>query len=147
MEIDSSQPMGAASFVAANIMELPANTAGVSVMTEKPQLPWLDNAVVVDVDAITEWYSGQPRFSIPWSQIATVSVEVDPYVSGPHSCEGFWMIAGKGKCMRLPLRGKPGLDELNLRLVTLPGFDHDALRLALEAESLCQGGDFLCWGR
>jgi hypothetical protein len=113
-------------------------------MTDETKQPWLDN-VVVDDDAITAWYSSQPRFSIEWSQIETVSVDVDPYVSGPRPCLGFWMIAGNGKCVRLPLSGKPGLDMLNLRLVALPGFDHKALRAALEAEAACAGGDFLCW--
>jgi hypothetical protein len=116
-------------------------------MTEKAKRPSLDNVIVVDDDAITEWSSGQPTFSIHWSEIETVSVDVDPYVSGPRPCVGFWMIAGNGKCIRLPLTGKPGLDVLNLRLVALLGFDHNALRMALEAEVAGKGGDFLCWRR
>jgi hypothetical protein len=116
-------------------------------MAEKPERPWLDNVLIVDEDGMTNWICGQPTFSICWSEIETVFVDVDPYVSGPRPCEAFWVIAGAGKCIKLPLRGKRGLDELNLRLVVLSGFDHNALREALEAEAAFKGGDFLCWRR
>ncbi len=114
-------------------------------MTEKG--PWPDNGVVVDDVGITDWHSGEPRFSVQWSEIDTVSVDVDNYVSGPRPCVAFWMISGHGKSIRLPLMGKPGLDELKQRLIALPGFDHNALRAALEAEAVCKGGEFLCWRR
>jgi hypothetical protein len=116
-------------------------------MTEETHRPWLDNVVTVDDIGITDWHSNQPVFSIRWSEVETVSVDVDPFVSGPHPCEGFWLIAGNANCLRLPLSGKPGVDDLNLRLLRPPGFDQQALRRALEAEAAGKGGAFLCWRR
>jgi hypothetical protein len=108
--------------------------------------PWLDNVVVADDEAITIWYCGKPWSAIPWDQVETVSVDVDPFVSGPRPCEAFWMISGRNRLLRVYMR-QAGVDELNRRLAALPGFDHAALRRALEAEAACSGGDFLCWRR
>jgi hypothetical protein len=116
-------------------------------MTGKHNRSWFDNVVTVDDTAITDWHSNQPVFSIRWSEIETISVDLDPFVSGPHLCEGFWLIAGDANCLRLPMSGKPGVDDLNLRLLALPGFDQQALRRALEAEAAGKGGEFLCWRR
>jgi hypothetical protein len=108
--------------------------------------PWLDNVVVAEDDAITIWYSGKAWSGIRWDQVETVTVDVDPYVSGPRPCEGFWMISGGDRCLRVYMR-MAGVGELNRRLAALPGFDHAALRRALEAEAACRGGEFLCWKR
>jgi hypothetical protein len=118
---------------------------GDPTMTGETNRAWCDNVVTVDDIGITDWHSNQPVFSIRWSEIETVSVEVDPFVSGPRSCEPFWMIAGEGKCLRVPLTGKAGLDVLKERLIELPGFDQQALHRALDAEAMSRGGEFLCW--
>jgi hypothetical protein len=116
-------------------------------MTNKHARTWLDNVVLVDDDGIAAWHSNQQTASIDWSEIETVSIAVDPNVSGPRPCVAFWMIAGGEKSLRLPLTGKHGLDLLNLKLVVLPGFDLSALRMALDAEAACEGGGFVCWKR
>jgi hypothetical protein len=116
-------------------------------MTPHGLSPGPYSAVEVDAKGITDVLDGRPLFSIRWSEIEAVSVAVDPYVSGPRPCAASWLIEGAGRRVMLPLRGRFGVAELALRLVTLAGFDCGALRDALAAEAACRGGRFVCWRR
>ena len=88
--------------------------------------------------------SVKPDVHLLWSELEKVVVV--NATAGDSYCESFWVLTGGRAEVVAPVEVVMGADELNARLLALPGFDRQALARARQSESLGRAGSS-CAGR
>jgi hypothetical protein len=99
--------------------------------------------VLVDAERVST--SVKPESHVLWSELERVSVVNVVGTNGYSEC--FWVLSGGGKRVVTPVEIVMGAEDLNARLLALPGFDEEALRRARRAEARGQEGEWRCFPR
>ena len=102
--------------------------------------------VVTDSAGADCQLDGVTQGRVSWSQVREVAVEVVVSANFVYS-EALWQLSGEGDDFVVPVELIVGADEFNVALFALPGFDHEAYRLARVAEAASCKARFVCWKR
>jgi hypothetical protein len=101
-------------------------------------------SVVINDDGAEVQFDGIGQWSINWSQVQEIRIEVIVVPEVAYS-EAFWNLAGPGVEFVAPVEIIVGANEFNARVFAFPRFDHAAFQHAREAEEKAEAGMFRCW--